>query len=292
MNKTQTSIRRKRIAAALAVAAMCFGCQAVAGEAYRNYDDPAGTKDQKLYAANYELDTDLWGLYGETGQWHLKTYTSTDPAKYMDGSGWNWTGFTATKSSGVIGFPSIQRGVTNDNNVPSASGLPYALGDNSKTLDVTWDFTTTGADGTGDISGRFNQVVDVFFSSQTSFDTSKLGLEIMIIPNSSSDPQTGGWGFHEAEQFVIDNETWDVWDAIQDVSGSDGIVRRWPVIQFRARDKKNSFDKNLNRFFAEAIKRHPAWFPSDINVLNVDTGTEIKDGSGKLYNNAYHVSVY
>lgn len=291
MNNAQYRLPLKGILAALAAAGLCCAGQALAGTAYRNHDDPAGTKDQKLHAAIYELDTDLWGLHGETGQWHLKIDTGNEASKPMAGSSWTWSGVTATKGAGVVGFPSIQVGVTNDRNDPAASGLPYVLGDNSTPLNVRWHFTATGDDGTGAISGRYNHVVDVFFSSRPRFDTSRLGLEIMIIPDSSSDSQQGGWGFREAQPFVIDNETWDVWNAIQDVSGNGAVIRRWPVIQFRARDKKTAFDNNLNRFFAEAMKRHPAWFPSGTYVLNVDTGTEVKDGAGKLLNNAYRVSV-
>jgi hypothetical protein len=86
---------------------------------------------------------------------------------------------------------------------------------------------------------------------------------------------------------VIDNETWDVWQATTSSNGNT-----WSVMQFRKRVKSNYFNKNLKYFFAEAAKRRADIFKSSYYVLMVEAGTEVKYGSGKVYNQNYQVSVY
>lgn len=280
-NKNHKKVLVKGISAALAVVSMCCASQAFADS---KASTPSDKTDKHIYVGNYDLSTNLWGISAVTSNWYEEIFTNSTTS--MEGSGYKWTGFNTVTDS-VKAYPSIRRGATNANNNPDTSGLPYLFGNNTKNVDVIWSFNPTGYDGTGSISGRYNHALDVFFSTTTVKDMSQVRGEIMVIPDSWADSQTQGWGTKDATPFVIDNETWDVWRATMTSNGNS-----WPVMQFRKRVKTDYFNKNLNRFFAEAAKRNSDAFKSIYYVLMVEAGTEIKYGSGKVYNSVYQVSVY
>lgn len=281
MNKIRHALDTRTLTAVMALAAIGIGGQALADS---KSGTPASPSDKHIYVGNYDMSTNLWGIAGVTSQWYEEIFTNS--TSNMIGSGYKWTGFNDTSDS-VKAYPSIRRGATNANNDPASSGLPYLFGSNTKNVDVIWQFTATGYDGTGAISGRFNHALDIFFSTATVQDITKVKGEIMVIPDSWADSQTQGWGVKDATPFVIDNETWDVW---QTTTSSNGNT--WTVLQFRKRVKSDYFNKNLKVFFAEAAKRRADIFKSTYNVLMVEAGTEIKYGSGKVYNQNYQVSVY
>jgi hypothetical protein len=281
MNKIKHAILAKKVAAALAVAGMCIGSQARADS---QSGSPSSPSDKHIYVGNYDMSTNLWGIGGVTSEWYEEIFTNS--TSNMMGSGWKWTGFNTTTDP-VKAYPSIRRGASNANNNPASSGLPYLFGSNTKNVDVIWQFTATGYDGTGSIAGRYNHALDVFFSTVSVKDITKVKGEIMVIPDSWADSQTQGWGTKDPTPFVIDGETWDVWQATQSSNGNT-----WTVLQFRKRVKSNYFNKNLKRFFAEAALRRSDVFMSQYYVLMVEAGTEVKYGSGKVYNQNYQVSVY
>lgn len=244
------------------------------------------TANKTINVGNYQFSTNLWGVASAGSAWYEEVYTNstTGPSN----SGWKWTGFVDANSSGSVkAYPSIRRGASNSSNVASASGLPYLFGSNTKNVDVIWDFTPTGYNGTGSISGAYNHAIDVFFRTNTATGEANIRGEIMIIPESSANSQTSGWGTKDAAAFVIDGETWDVWRATMSSNGYS-----WPVIQFRKRVMARYFQKNLKNFFAEAKLRMPSAFASTYYVSMIEAGTEIKHGSGKVHNTTYSVSVY
>lgn len=257
----------------------CNQAQAAAASA-----SPTDTSNKHIYVGNYDLSTNLWGVSGAGTAWY--EYIFTNSTTSMAGSGYKWTGFGGNSTT-VKSYPSIRRGASNSQNVPANSGLPYLFGSNTKNVDVLWSFTTTDYSGSGNITGTYNHAIDVFFHSANVWNTSYLRGEIMVIPDSSANSQTSGWGVKDAAAFVLDGETWDVWQATMSSNGYS-----WPVMQFRKRVSAKYFQKNLKLFFAEAAKRRADVFKSTHYVMMVEAGTEVKSGSGRVYNNSYQVSVY
>lgn len=276
-----TYVRRMRtMLLSLAVGALCAGqAQAAAIEA-----SPANASNKHIYVGQYDIYTNLWAIGGAGTGWYEYMYTNstTSPSN----SGWKWSGFGGDTST-VKSYPSIRKGGSNSQNNPATSGLPYVFGNNTKNVDVLWSFAPSGYDGTGSISGTYNHTIDVFLHSSSTYNIANLKAEIMIIPESSSNSQTSGWGVKDATPFMIDGETWDVWHATMTSQGYS-----WPVIQFRKRVMVRYFNKNIQRFFAEAKLRKPAVFLSTHYVSMVEAGTEVKSGSGKVHNTSYSVDVY
>ncbi|WP_156970689.1 hypothetical protein [Andreprevotia chitinilytica] len=270
----------KAIVAGLALGLMI--CNQVQAEAVSA--SPTNASNKHIYVDQYDLSTNLWGISGAGTGWSETIFTNSTTS--MDGSGYKWTGLGGDTTS-VKAYPSIRQGASNSQNDPGVSGLPYLFGDNSTNVDVLWDFTTAGYDGAGNISGTYNHAIDVFFRSANIWNTSYLKGEIMVIPDSSANSQTAGWGSKDATSFVLDGETWDVWQATMTSNGNS-----WPVTQFRKRVNAHYFSKNLKYFFAEAARRRADVFQSSYYVMMIEAGTEVKSGSGHLYNKNYQVSVY
>ncbi|MES2037543.1 MAG: hypothetical protein V4495_06865 [Pseudomonadota bacterium] len=270
----------KAIAAGFALGLMMCN-QALAASASAS---PADASNKHIYVGQYDLSTNLWGVSGAGSSWSETIFTNSTTT--MDGAGYKWTGFGGDTTS-VKSYPSIRRGASNSQNNPATSGLPYLFGSNTKNVDVLWNFTTAGYDGTGNITGTYNHAIDVFFHSSNIWNTSYLKGEIMVIPESSANSQTSGWGSKDATSFVLDGETWDVWQATMTSNGNS-----WPVMQFRKRVNARYFSKNLKYFFAEAARRRADVFKSSYYVMMVEAGTEVKSGSGHFYNKNYQVSVY
>ncbi|WP_162041426.1 hypothetical protein [Undibacterium sp. YM2] len=260
---------------------LSFCHQAQAASASAN---PADASNKHIYVDQYDLSTNLWGISGAGTNWSETIFTNSTST--MDGAGYKWTGFGGDTST-VKSYPSIRRGASNSQNNPATSGLPYQFGANTKNVDVLWSFATAGYDGTGNIVGTYNHAIDVFFHSSNIWNTSYLKGEIMVIPDSSANSQTAGWGVKDAASFVLDGETWDVWQATMTSNGNS-----WPVMQFRKRVNARYFNKNLKFFFAEAARRRADVFKSTYYVMTVEAGTEVKSGSGHFYNKNYQVSVY
>ncbi|TWI69805.1 hypothetical protein IP91_00878 [Pseudoduganella lurida] len=281
MNTPHHAASLRSIAAiiALAAASLSTGTHAAAVEA-----TPASAGDKSITVGQYQLHTNLWGIAGAGTAWY--EYLFTNSTTSIAGSGYKWSGFGGDTTT-VKSYPSIRRGASNPGNDAGASGLPYQFAGNTKNVDVLWNFTPTGYDGTGAISGTFNHAIDVFFSTGTVKNMANVRAEIMVIPDSSANSQTQGWGTKDANAFVIDGETWDVWQATMTSNGNS-----WPVMQFRKRVKANYVSKNLKHFFAEALARRPDVFLGTYYVLMVEAGTEVKSGSGKVYNKDFVVNVY
>jgi hypothetical protein len=246
--------------------------------------NPASPSNKHIYVGQYDLSTNLWGISGAGSNWY--EYIFTNSTSNMNGSGYKWTGFTGNVDS-VKAYASLRRGASNAQNDAAVSGLPYLFGSNTKNVDVLWDFETTDYSGNGNIIGKYNHTLDVFFNAANSTGQANIRGEIMIITDSSQDPQTNGWGVNDATPFVLGGETWDVWQATQTSNGYS-----WHVTQFRKRVNARYFSRNLKSFFAEAAARRSDIFKSNYYVMMVESGTEIKTGSGRVYNKNYQVSVY
>ncbi len=245
---------------------------------------PTNSSNKHIYIGQYDFYTNLWGISGAGTGWYEYMYTNS--ATSPSNSGWKWSGFSGNTTT-VKSYPSIRKGGSNAQNNPALSGLPYVFGSNTKNVEVLWSFAPSGYDGSGSIVGTYNHAIDVFFHTSSTYNIANLRAEIMIIPESSADSQTSGWGTKDATPFMIDNETWDVWRAQM---SSNGYT--WPVMQFRKRVMVRYFNKNIKLFFAEAAKRNPAAFLSTHYVSMVEAGTEVKSGSGKVHNISFNVNVY
>lgn len=267
--------------AILMVITLALGSQAQAAAVEAS---PANPSNKHIYIGQYDFHTNLWAIGGAGTGWYEYMYTNS-PSGPSD-SGWKWSGFGGDPST-VKSYPSIRKGGSNARNDPSQTGLPYQLGSNTRNVDVLWSFAPSGYDGTGSISGTYNHAIDVFFHDSTTFSKAGLKAELMIIPESSADSQTQGWGRKDATPFMIDGETWDVWQATMSSGGYS-----WPVMQFRKRVQVRYFNKNIQRFFAEAMLRRPDVFLGSHYVSMVEAGTEVKSGSGKVHNKRYSVNVY
>lgn len=273
---------------AVKATALALGCAAAIlvnpGHAAEAEASPTNSSDKNIVVGNYQLHTNLWNIAAAGTAWYEKIFTNSTDS--IVGSGYRWSDFGGDTST-VKSYPSIRRGASNASNVPAASGLPYLYGGNTKNIDVLWSFSPSGFDGTGTITGTFNHAIDIFLSSVNYKDMALVRAEIMVIPDSSANSQTQGWGTKDPQPFTIDGETWDVWQAQMTSNGNT-----WPVMQFRKRVKVNYFSKNIKRFFAEAQARRPDMFSSNYYVLMVEAGTEVKSGSGKVYNKNLTMSVY
>jgi hypothetical protein len=279
---THIFTRRTLLAALFGVAAGLLSIpQALAAAASASPTDPA---NKHIYVGQYDLSTNLWGISGAGSSWY--EYIFTNSTTTMDGSGYKWTGFGGNTTD-VKAYASLRRGASNSQNDAGASGLPYLFGGNTKNVDVLWNFETTDYSGTGSIVGKYNHTLDIFFNAANSTNQSNIRGEIMIITDSSQDSQTAGWGVKDATPFVLGGETWDVWQATQTSNGYS-----WHVTQFRKRVNAQYFSRNLKDFFAEAAARRSDIFKSTYYVMMVEAGTEIKTGSGRVYNKNYSVSVY
>jgi hypothetical protein len=274
-----TRIKATALIIAFAGAFLGLGAHAAEAEA-----SPSNSSNKSIVVGNYELHTNLWGVSEAGSNWYEKIFTNS--ATSIVGSGYRWSDFGGNTCT-VKSYPSIRLGASNPSNVPGVTGLPYLYGDNAKNIDVVWSFTPSGFDGSGSISGTFNHAIDVFFSTSTFKNMANVRAEIMVIPDSSADSQTQGWGAKDPAPFVIDGETWDVWQAKMTSNGNT-----WPVMQFRKRVKATYFSNNLKRFFTEAQQRRPDVFLSNHYVLMVEAGTEVKSGSGKVYNKDLQIKVY
>ncbi|GEM_PF-7035815 len=274
--------RRTLLATAFGVAAGMLSATQVQAAAVSA--SPTDSSNKHIYVGQYDLSTNLWGISGAGTNWY--EYLFTNSTSNMDGSGYKWSGFGGN-STDVKAYPSLRRGASNAQNDPAVSGLPYLFGNNSKTVNALWSFDSTGYDGTGSISGGYNHTFDVFFNAANSTAQSNIRGEIMIITDSAANSQTSGWGVKDPTAFVLGGETWDVWQATQNSNGYS-----WHVTQFRKRVNANYFNHNLADFFGEAAARQPNYFKSTYYVMMVEAGTEIKTGSGKVYNKSYQISVY
>lgn len=246
--------------------------------------DPSDPGDKHIYVGQYDLCTNLWGIRGAGNSWHA--YIFTNSVSDMSGSGYEWSGFDGDLNS-VKAYTSLRYGASNKQNIVSVSGLPYLFDNNHKDVDVSWDFKTTDEDGTGNIVGKYNHTLDIFFNATASTQQAEIRGEIMVIADSSQNARTAGWGVRDAQAFVMDGENWEVWQATQKSNGHS-----WHVTQFRKRENTEHFSHNLKNFFADAAARRPDIFRSDYYVMMVEAGTEIKTGSGKVYNSRYSVNVH
>lgn len=238
---------------------------------------PAEPSDKHLYAGQYDLATNLWGIRGAGGDWSV---TIADNASSgIDGGGYAWSGFGGNPAS-VKAYTSVRYGASNRHNLPGVSGLPYLFGANDTDVDVAWRFEDDG------IAGKYNHTLDIFFNATASTRQSEIRGEIMIVTASSQDARTKGWGLKDAQPFVIGPETWEVWQATQTSNGHS-----WHVTQFRKHVNSGSFHHNLKDFFAAAAARRPDIFAPHHYVMMVEAGTEIKTGSGQVRLHNYSVNV-
>ena len=243
----------------------------------------ADAPDVRLYAGQYELARNLWGIRGAGPHWRLDTVAPSGVD--MTGAGYTWSGFEGSTTS-VKAYPSIRFGASNKRNIPATSGLPYRFGDNTRSLEVLWDFDAQSADGDGPIAGKYNHTLDIFFNATPSTRQAEIRGEIMVITDSSQDARTAGWGARDAVPFVIDGATWDVWQATQVSNGYS-----WHVTQFRRRVNAHYFRHDLRDFFAAAAARRPDVFSDRYYVMMVEAGTEIKTGAGRVVHKAFRVRV-
>ncbi|KAB8042281.1 glycoside hydrolase family 12 protein [Janthinobacterium aquaticum] len=239
--------------------------------------DPAHPADQHLYAGQYDLATNLWGIRDAGSAWAVGLFTHAPSS--MDGAGYTWSGVGGSSDS-VKAYASVRYGASNQHNVPGESGLPYLLGDNQRNINVAWDFTADSIDG------KYNHTLDIFFNASASMKQTEIRGEIMIITESSQDARTHGWGARDSRPFLIGPETWYVWQATQTSHGHS-----WHVTQFRKRVDSRSFHHNLKDFFAEAATRRPDIFGPANYVMMVEAGTEIKTGAGRVVLDRYRVKV-
>ena len=262
-------------------AALLWTAEAQAAAASASPADPG---NKHIYVGQYDLATNLWGISGAGSAW--TAYIFTNSTTTMDGSGYKWSGFTGNADD-VKAYASLRRGASNAQNNAAVSGLPYLYGSNTRNVDVLWNFESTDYSGAGSIVGKYNHTLDVFFNEINDKNQANIRGEIMVITDSSQNSQTNGWGVKDATPFVLEGETWDVWQATQHSNGYS-----WHVTQFRKRVNAKYFNRNLKTFFGEAAVRRPDIFKSSYYVMMVEAGTEIKTGSGRVYNKNYSVSVY
>lgn len=232
--------------------------------------------DKHLYAGQVDLATNLWGIRGAGASWSETIALETD---IIDGASYGWSGFDGSATS-VKAYPSLRYGASNKHNDAGVSGMPYQFGANARKVDVTWDFTSSG------ITGKYNHTLDIFFNATNSTQQAAIRGEIMVITDSSQDARKAGWGVRDATPFVIDGETWEVWQATQTSNGHS-----WHVTQFRRRINAQSFHHNLQYFFAAAARRRPDIFQDGYFVMMVEAGTEIKTGAGQVVHRTFHVNV-
>ena len=237
---------------------------------------PLDAADKHLYVGQFDLATNLWGIRGAGDHWHASLFTRASDS--IDGAGYAWSGFEGS-ASGVKAYASVRFGASNKHNDPAVSGLPYRFGANTHDVQVDWDFHAK-------VAGKYNHTLDVFFNASSSTRQAEIRGEIMVITDSSQDAQTAGWGTRDAAPFIIDGETWDVWQATQKSNG-----HQWHVTQFRRRINADSFHHKLKPFFAAAAARRPDIFQADYFVMMIEAGTEIKTGSGSITLERFTVQV-
>lgn len=233
--------------------------------------------DKHLYAGPIDLATNLWGIRAAGQEW--RETIATAASDNIDGASYAWSGFAGSITS-VKAYPSLRYGASNRHNDAGVSGMPYQFGANARKVDLTWDFTSSG------ITGKYNHTLDIFFNATNSTKQAEIRGEIMVITDSSQDARTAGWGARDATPFVIDGETWEVWQATQTSNGHS-----WHVTQFRRRVNAQSFHHNLQDFFAAAARRRPDIFQDGYFVMMVEAGTEIKTGAGRVVHRTFHVKV-
>lgn len=253
----------------------------------------SSTSEKHIYVGNYDFSTNPWGWEGTEGSgWYEQIATTTGSTTSMNGAIYKWTNFADTVFSGVKAYPSFRRGIPNSQNVPSSSGFPYLIASNTKNINVSWTFVTAGYTGTGSITGSYNHTLDLFMTkSSTSTSPKNIKGEIMIIPSSSGNSQTDGWGNKYTTTFIDSyGATWDVWYTTQK-SEEGGITYSWPVTQYRKRTQSKTLNINVKFFMADAKNRDATMFASSYYVGMVEAGTEIKYGSGRVTTTAYSVSV-
>ena len=258
-------------ACAIVASSLTAGARADTAQA-----SPAQPADQHLYAGQYDLATNLWGIRGAGSAWSVGLFTHA--SSNMDGAGYTWSGVGGNGDS-VKAYASVRYGASNQHNVPGESVLPYLFGGNERNVDVAWDFAFDG-------DGIYNHTLDIFFNASTSRSQAEIRGEIMVITASSQDARTHGWGARDSQPFVIGPETWYVWQATQTSNGHS-----WHVTQFRKRVNTRSFHHNLKDFFAEAAARRPDIFSRGSYVMMVEAGTEIKTGAGRVVLDRYRVTV-
>lgn len=250
------------------------------------FADASSPKDKHLYADKYDLSTNAWGVGDAGPDWY--EYISIPSTSSMDGAVYKWTGFTLGRGNSVKSYPSIRTGFTNKRNDPATSGLPYQLGKNTTNIDVVWNFTATGYDGSGEVQGSHNHALDLFFCKTGNFRLVNRAAELMVIVSSSADSETEGWGTKDSTVYRdAEGNIWDVWQATMSVREYS-----WPVMQFRRRINATSLKHNLKDFLAEAIKRRPDVFQSTHYVMMVEAGTEVKSGSGMVRTDTFSVNVH
>lgn len=262
---------------------LVFGSGVMNTQASVEMSTPADSHDKHIYVGQYDLSTNLWGIKRVQGSWQESIFTNSP--ENMKSSGYKWTGFGGN-SNDVKAYTSIRMGASNHQNIPAKSGIPYIFGNNSTNIDVLWDFDSSDYEGNGNITGEYNHTLDVFFNSVNNTRQSSIRGEIMIITDSSQDSQTRGWGMKDKYPYVLNGEFWDIWQATQNSNGY-----RWHVTQFRKRINSKYFHQNLKNFFSEATRRRPDIFKSTDYVMMVESGTEIKTGSGQVLNKNYSVKV-
>ncbi|WP_188473949.1 glycoside hydrolase family 12 protein [Hafnia psychrotolerans] len=265
----------------LALGPFCFfNAQAAAISVSSDSTDPA---DKHIYIGQYDLTTNLWGIRGAGSNWYADIFTHS--ISHVDGAGYKWSGFAGNQTN-VKAYVSLRYGASNKQNIASVTGLPYLFENNDKNVDVLWSFESSGEDGTGNIVGKYNHTLDVFFNATNSTKVSEIRGEVMIITDSSQDAQMAGWGVKDIQPFIISGEIWDVWQATQTSHGHS-----WHVTQFRKRLNSRYFNHNLKDFFFAAAARRPDIFMRHYYVMMVEAGTEIKNGSGRVYYTKYRVSI-
>lgn len=247
------------------------------GEGLTASANPADAADKHLYAGQVDLATNLWGIRGAGGNWQETIATAS--ADKIDGASYAWSGF-AGSATGVKAYPSLRYGASNKHNDASVSGMPYLFGANGHSVEVQWDFTASR------ITGKYNHTLDIFFNATNSTKQAEIRGEIMVITDSSQDAHTAGWGVRDGAPFVIDGETWEVWQATQTSNGHS-----WHVTQFRRRVNAQTFHHDLQDFFAVAAQRRPDIFQGGYYVMMVEAGTEIKTGAGRVVHKTFHVHV-
>lgn len=246
-----------------------------ASDCYESIIFPDSTK--------YELVTNAWNPTAIKPGWEIKIFTvGTTPTRNAWGYVWRDFSSVSGQETAVKAYPSVRMGV--DNTSPSNSdGLPYKVSAN-KNVWLKWVFSLTGPDSTGSYTGVINNTIDVFFSSNGSKDKLYREGEIMIMPNWSRNASQ--WGDPEGEYTDPNGTRWYRRKAIMEWGN-----RSWPVYQYKRVIDSTSLSINLKDFINDVKNYYNPANWSDRYVNNIDAGTEIKWGSGRVYTSEYYSNV-
>jgi hypothetical protein len=119
-------------------------------------------------------------------------------------------------------------------------------------------------------------------------DTSKIAAEIMVWTYASDDFYSTPAG-NKVANITIDGFEWEVWwdPKWHDTSGKND--NNWVYLAFRATESKFAIKFDAAKMLSYSIESK--LIPADLNIADIQLGTEIMSGTGQVWLNQYQVDV-